>query len=81
MRRRHSFQPGQRTLPSIDHRRSRHIQRYLHQSILDRHTDFDFCLACVLAPNLNDLVKEKRLSENTIVKLENVVHNLTSTGK
>ncbi len=38
-------------------------------------------LACMLAPELNKLIKEQRLCENSIVKLEKVVHNLTSTGK
>ena len=38
-------------------------------------------LACMLSPSLNELVKEKRLAQNTIVKLESVVHHLTSTGK
>ena len=38
-------------------------------------------LACILAVGLNNLIKEQRLRENSIVKLENVVHNLTNTGK
>ena len=44
-------------------------------------TSFVIFLACILASELNKLIKEKRLCENSIIKLENVVHNLTSTGK
>ncbi|CAF0967374.1 unnamed protein product [Adineta ricciae] len=47
-------------------------------SISDGEETFD---ACILTPELNKLVKEKLLQENSIVKLEKVVHNSTSTGK
>ncbi len=43
--------------------------------------EFSFSLACILAPELNKLIKEQRLRENSIIKLDKVVHNLTSTGK
>ncbi len=43
--------------------------------------EFSFSLACILAPELSKLIKEQRLQENSIIKLEKVVHNLTSTGK
>ncbi|CAF1372808.1 unnamed protein product [Adineta steineri] len=47
-------------------------------SISDGQDTFD---ACVLSPDLNKLIKEKRLHDNSIVQLEKVVHNSTATGK
>ncbi|CAF1219523.1 unnamed protein product [Rotaria sordida] len=53
------------------------VERY-RLSITDGQDTFN---ACILTPELNKLIKEQQLCENSIVKLENVAHNLTSTGK
>ncbi|CAF1304629.1 unnamed protein product [Rotaria sp. Silwood1] len=53
------------------------VERY-RLSITDGQDTFN---ACILAPELNKLIKDEQLRENSIVKLEKVAHNLTSTGK
>ncbi|CAF3324524.1 unnamed protein product [Rotaria socialis] len=53
------------------------VERY-RLSITDGQDTFN---ACLLKPDLNKLIKESRLRANSIVKLENVAHDLTSTGK
>ncbi|CAF2719731.1 unnamed protein product [Rotaria sp. Silwood2] len=53
------------------------VERY-RLSITDDQDTFN---ACILVPELNKLIKDKQLRENSIVKLEKVAHNLTNTGK
>ncbi|UJR08911.1 hypothetical protein I4U23_013165 [Adineta vaga] len=48
---------------------------------LSIHDGQDTFNSCILSPELNKLVKEKRLQENSIVRLDKVAHDSTSTGK